>query len=107
MAGCVRCGRCCLAEPCDLATEFLGSDGACSALEQEADGLYSCGLVLHPSRYLDMGQAATWKDEMLVGWFRLLLGIGIGCDSTSGECTERPRVPTAAGDRYPSSLRAS
>jgi hypothetical protein len=79
MTACTRCGECCRQIPCGLSQQFLGKL-ACPALEV-VDGLHSCGLVTHPSRYIDLGPAAAWKDEVLGSIFATLLGIGTFCCS--------------------------
>jgi len=79
---CTQCGRCCKATPCGLAVEFLDDvSSPCKALELHDDGKYYCGLVVHPSRYIDVGEAGAWKDEFLGTVFASMLGIGRGCCS--------------------------
>ena len=78
MKECTRCGKCCMYYPCDIAAATIGSKRPCRALES-ADGVAVCGMVAHPSKYLDLGPEAEWKDDFLGGVFRKMLGIGLGC----------------------------
>lgn len=79
---CTRCGKCCKAIPCGIAYSLLGQEtGSCRALEQQ-DDQYACGLLLHVSHYVEMGQNTDWKDEMFGMIFGKLLGIGWGCCSS-------------------------
>jgi hypothetical protein len=76
---CDRCGTCCRTLPCGIAYLLLGQEkGPCPALEQGDDG-FACGLILHPSCYLDLGADPEWKDEVFGQLFGEFLGIGWGC----------------------------
>jgi hypothetical protein len=86
---CNGCGYCCAAEPCGVALKFIpvhqwGARGPCLAMEFEA-GRFFCGLVRHPTRYIDVGEPAEWKTELdaTVGaMIARLLGVGKGCDTS-------------------------
>jgi len=83
MGICQRCGKCCKDERCLLSVEFvLGTDNICPALEPDGNGLYQCGLVKHPTKYINVGANRGWKDDMLAEIFGRLLGIGRGCDAS-------------------------
>jgi len=79
---CTQCGKCCVAEPCDIALAVFGDVKSCPALESEPDQRHACGLISHAGRYLNIGQRAQWKDDYLCRMFSLMLGIGMGCDSS-------------------------
>lgn len=82
---CNRCGACCKAGPCDLATDFLqAADGElCPALEVEPNGQFSCGLFKRPLHYINPQLAA--EAEQINGWVDFsgkvaeFLGFGHGC----------------------------
>lgn len=80
MVKCRRCGKCCLKSPCFLSRDILGNKEKCKALEK-TNGNYTCGLVREPSKYIDLGLKATWKDSIFRTAFSDLLGIGTYCDS--------------------------
>jgi len=78
---CRQCGTCCKEETCQISVDgFGGYISPCPALEYE-EGLFYCGLITRPSKYIDLGVPAKWKDRMVSGLFCLTLGIGEGCDS--------------------------
>lgn len=80
---CARCGDCCLKYPCGIGRMFFGEEiTSCSALEHDEDATYTCGLVAHPSHYVDLGESAAWKDEWLGRMIAAMLGIGRGCCSS-------------------------
>jgi hypothetical protein len=82
-AECNGCGRCCAAEPCSIAREFLNAPPApCPAMEFEG-GRFWCGMVRNPGRYLGMPESVA--AEVVREPFIFLLGIGRGCDSTDVE----------------------
>jgi hypothetical protein len=58
-------------------------------LEPAGDGTFLCGLVLHPTKYIDLGGTEGWKDEFLGGVFEKMLGIGMGC------CTSKATLAMA------------
>jgi hypothetical protein len=74
---CNRCGLCCREEACDLA-EMVGlpSNAPCGALEVEEDGLFSCGILKHASKFVcptwsadDRAQAdAFWRKQLSLLW---------------------------------------
>ena len=78
---CIRCGACCREELCDLALTMLEQvqGPPCPALEFDGRQ-HSCGLVLHPQRYINLGPIREWKDEHFGRYFEQLLGMGKGCD---------------------------
>lgn len=78
MKPCTRCGGCCRTFPCSVGATFLGDHRPCKALEMQGKQ-YACGMVLHASRYIDLGGNTGWKDELLREVFGDLLGIGWGC----------------------------
>lgn len=78
---CKRCGECCKAMPCGISIALFDKD-SCKALEKNGNGTYSCGLVLHASQYIDLGEHADWKDQFLDEMLTKMLGIGYGCDSS-------------------------
>ena len=80
MEPCSRCGDCCKAETCEIGLTLLGDTSPCRALEQTA-GKYACGLIIHASKYLDLGDNVGWKEKILGQWFGEMLGIGKGCGS--------------------------
>ena len=53
----------------------------CPALEW-TESVYACGLVAHPTNYIDAGSKQQWKDNVLGAIFADFLGIGRGCDAT-------------------------
>lgn len=78
---CIRCGKCCTAIPCSIGLALLGDHRPCLALETDIDGRHSCGLVLHASQYIDLGENIDWKNEFLRKLFSHMLGLGAGCCS--------------------------
>jgi len=78
---CTGCGKCCTATPCAIGLALLGDYRPCRALEYK-NGKYYCGLVLHASQYVDLGEYVEWKDEFLAKLFSHMLGIGAGCCSS-------------------------
>lgn len=81
-AKCDQCGECCRSEVCEIGLAVVGDGLPCRALELHDDGKHYCGLVLHASRYVDVGdENVDWKDEYLGKLFSEKLGIGKGCCS--------------------------
>lgn len=79
---CTRCGECCIENPCFLSRQLLINSGNCSALEKDG-GQYSCGLYLKPTKYLDLGEHAAWKDKLFSEIIKNLMGIGKICEKNS------------------------
>jgi hypothetical protein len=79
-SSCLGCGKCCKAIPCQIAIWTIGYFVPCKALEFE-DGRHWCGMIRNPSKYVDLGPPAEWKDRFLGNEIKNLLGIGRGCDS--------------------------
>ena len=79
---CSRCGDCCNAIPCGISLCFFEDIRPCPALESNSNGKYGCGLVLHASKYIDVGKSAKWKDKFLSKLFSHMLGVGYGCCSS-------------------------
>ena len=80
---CNGCGECCKEYLCLLGREvFERNEGPCPGLEAEEDGIYMCGLVLHPARYAPT-QVALRSEEELKEAATLLIGSGWGCDCRS------------------------
>ncbi len=79
---CVRCGKCCSAMPCGIALCFFGDTRPCPALETNNEAEHACGLVIHASIYIDIGEKHQWKDEFLSKLFSHMLGIGYDCCSS-------------------------
>jgi hypothetical protein len=77
---CTRCGECCRLSPCGICHAVFGDVDTCPALETVADG-FSCGLVVHPCDFVDLGEAADWKTEWFGRFITGLLGVGMGCCS--------------------------
>lgn len=80
---CNNCGECCNALPCGIALELIegcNPPGPCPALEFK-DGKYYCGLLIHSSQYIDLGENVEWKNKWLRDLFSQILGIGMGCCS--------------------------
>ncbi len=88
---CNGCGLCCIAEVCKLGVA-LGDERNCKALIINADGTFSCGLVVAPYRFADEDSLATWKaidaqsgdgsgERALSEMYAQMLGAGRGCDS--------------------------
>lgn len=77
---CTGCGKCCETIACGIGHALLGDHRPCLALELK-DGKYYCGLVLHASKYVDLGENVGWKDEFLKKLFSHMLGVGMGCCS--------------------------
>jgi len=75
---CSRCGTCCKSIPCGIALALLCDRSPCPALE-EVGGIYQCGMMVKPSRYIDIGGADQWKDDFLGKMFADMLGAGMGC----------------------------
>jgi hypothetical protein len=78
---CSKCGDCCKAIPCGIGFAIFGDHRPCAALEKYGDK-YACGLVLHPSKYIELGEEAPWKDEWFSKMVGGMLGIGLGCCSS-------------------------
>lgn len=81
---CTRRGKCCTAIPCGLGLALIGNYRPCVALECSKLGRYQCGLVLWPSKYIDLGDNHEWKDEFLGELFASMLGVGMGCCTSPG-----------------------
>lgn len=80
---CKQCGECCKSEVCLIGLAlFKTNELPCPALEFHGDDKYYCGLVLHMSQYVDLGEYADWKDEYFGKRFSEKLGIGKGCCSS-------------------------
>ncbi len=87
---CSRCGDCCSKIMCGIGHAVF-TDGEeptlednydiCPALEKDGE-IFSCGLVVHPSKYLNLGENAEWKDEWMSMFIGGMLGIELGCCST-------------------------
>jgi len=75
---CSRCGDCCTKSPCGIALATVGGKAPCVALERVGD-ITQCGLMVHPSRYMDLGEETSWRDVFLGGVFAKMLGAGMGC----------------------------
>ena len=87
---CNGCGECCKASTCELGMAvFEQNDGPCPGLEVE-DGLYRCGLLLHPHRYAGL-QAEIHGEGALKAAAALLIGTGIGCDCEMDGEPDNPR----------------
>jgi len=92
MGECIRCGKCCKSHPCGIAIATIHQDWMtetieeydtnlstpCLALEY-VDGQYRCGMLIHASKYLDLGPNAKWNDGFMAEIFSEYLGIGLGC----------------------------
>lgn len=78
---CNRCGSCCEAMPCMVGMALLGDHRLCAALQDNDDGTRSCGLVVNPGQYIDMGERAAWKEKFFGNMVARLIGIGEGCDT--------------------------
>lgn len=76
---CNGCGVCCKGYPCSIAQVVLDKHQPCEALEADGNGAHRCGLIVHPSVYIDLGKKAQWKDHLLSAYFGRILGIGLGC----------------------------
>lgn len=104
MKPCRRCGDCCSKFPCAIASMTIGDHRPCAALESVGDGTFSCGLMIHPSRYIDTGEEVEWKDQFLGGVFARMLGAGMGCcagpqtESLSGILSEFHGEPVSYED---------
>ena len=81
MKMCTRCGHCCSQIKCGVGAAVFGKTKGCPALESSGD-LFSCGLVINPSKYVDLGEHAAWKGEWFSKMVRGMLGIELGCCST-------------------------
>jgi hypothetical protein len=78
---CSRCGHCCSQIKCGIGSAIFGEIRECPALERVGDQ-FACGLVLHPSKYVDLGDHAGWKDEWFSKMVSGMLGIELGCCSS-------------------------
>jgi hypothetical protein len=79
-APCNGCGQCCKNELCPLgAAIFRQVRGPCPALE-DADGAYSCGLVLRPAHYMPVRAFIAGAAKLRAAAL-LLIGAGHGCDA--------------------------
>jgi len=78
---CTRCGDCCRAIPCGIGFAIFGDHRPCAALEKYGKQ-YACGLIQHPSEFIDLGEPATWKDEWFSKMVSGMIGIGLGCCSS-------------------------
>jgi len=81
---CDQCALCCLTERCTVSLKFFPAvekKALCPALEQ-VEGKYRCGLVANPLQYSEeIGIEWPTSDHQELGnHFRLLIGIGSGCD---------------------------
>lgn len=91
---CNLCGLCCRMEPCAPAQILMEQfEGACRALESNADGTTSCGIVTDPLKYTSSAKfneiiaflKRTWPDQISAHLsnseaFRISLGDGT-CDT--------------------------
>lgn len=83
---CNGCGLCCALSLCELGIHVFAKEraiadfvkGPCPALEYES-GRTWCGLLRHPTKYLDAGKSEDWKDAVLSELIENLLPIGQGC----------------------------
>lgn len=66
---CNRCGLCCRLSMCEFGESFLDNHAVpCPALEVEAYGRTSCGLLTHPSRHLRVQWSAPDKVDFDDFW---------------------------------------
>lgn len=89
---CTRCGKCCIAYPCVISWVLFNPNfpedietpvHSCPALEREGDEA-SCGLVMHPDRYVELSDAMVEAFKFLM-YEHLAIGEGCGAQSPSGE----------------------
>ncbi len=76
---CTQCGKCCKAIPCGMGLVLLGDYRPCRALELSDDGKHYCGLILHASHYIDLGENTGWKDEFISDLVATYNMVGKGC----------------------------
>jgi hypothetical protein len=81
---CKRCGECCIKRPCFLSKEIPGNTGKCLALKK-SDDIYSCGLYVNPSEYLDFGESPKFKCKIFSAGIRSLMGFSTICEKNSAE----------------------
>lgn len=86
---CNRCGLCCVATLCDLASHvFRGQKlpvgghvrGPCPALLYDGEGLSVCGLVADPMRFA-MRVTLAHGTKAASDAAKFLIGSGTGCDA--------------------------
>jgi hypothetical protein len=89
---CNGCGVCCAVAPCPLGMLLSRrTEGACVALEWDADGVrYTCGAVSAPERHLPWLPAAAAR-RLALRW----ISAARGCDSTLE--VDRAALSAAAG----------
>ena len=88
---CNRCGLCCMMTLCPLAQHVFGRElGPCPALERDADGTASCGLIADPGKHALGYTLRAGGREAASDAAKLLIGAGIGCDARiNGEEPDR------------------
>lgn len=78
---CKRCGDCCSKIPCGIGFVIFGDQRPCPALENE-NGVFSCGLVINASKYIDLGVHSIWKNIWFGKMVSGMIGISLGCCTT-------------------------
>lgn len=78
---CNKCGKCCEDQLCPLGSLlFNKQDGPCPALEHNADGTGTCGLVSDPKKWAPFRVAGNGEERMRKSAL-LLIGADSGCDA--------------------------
>lgn len=81
---CRRCGKCCIEKPCFLSKDIPGNNGKCLALEKR-DDIYSCGLYVNPSKYLNFGESPEFKRKVFSAGIGSLMGISTICEQNTAD----------------------
>lgn len=90
---CNGCGICCQIQICRNGAfvlqlvSTLGETvkGPCPALVPKADGSFTCGIVLHPKKYI---KHSHYPERILQKHFAVLIGANTGCDELGKEYDE-------------------
>ncbi len=97
---CTHCGKCCAAIPCGIGLTLLGDHRPCRALERDSHGLFWCGLVRHPQKFIRKGKNLRWKREFIASVVKEYNMMGEGCDrSAIGDATRKDILNAFRGKR--------
>ena len=93
---CTHCGKCCEDQICPLGVHVLGQkEGPCPALQRDADGHSSCGLVVDP-RHWSPTRVSTRGVKIMREAAAILIGSTGICDAlTTAEPQPSPELREA------------